>query len=155
VAEKIITQNKKARHDFAIVETYEAGMVLAGTEVKSCRLGKVNLKDSYGKIKGGEIFLVNCHISPYDFGNRANHDPLRERKLLFHKQEIRRLYGKVKERGFSLVPLKMYLKGGRVKVEMALGRGKKAYDKREEIRRRDLKREIQQEFRGKKLKGRF
>ncbi len=155
MAEKIIAQNKKARHDFAIVETYEAGMVLAGTEVKSCRIGKVNLKDSYGKIKRGEIFLVNCHISPYDFGNRANHDPLRERKLLFHKQEIRRLYGKVKERGFSLVPLKMYLKGGRVKVEMALARGKKTYDKREEIRRRDLKREIQQEFRGEKLKGRF
>jgi SsrA-binding protein len=141
---KLITKNKKARHDYHIVDTFEAGIVLQGSEVKSCRQGSVNLKDSYGRIVRGEIFLVNAHISQYRFANRFNHEPVRNRKLLFHKQEIKKFYGKLRERGLSLIPLAMYFnERGKVKVEMALARGKKQHDKREEIKRKDLKREMQ------------
>ncbi len=141
--QKIITQNKKAHHDYSVLEKFEAGIALVGSEVKSCRIGKVNLKDSYARIENGEIYLVAAHISPYSQANRFNHDPLRKRKLLLHKQEIKKLYGKIREKGQSFIPLKMYFnEKGRVKVEMALARGKKLYDRREDIKKRDLKREI-------------
>ncbi len=140
---KLLAQNKKARHDFFIEDTYECGISLAGTEVKSLRAGKVNLKDSYATLAGGEVYLKNMHISPYEQGNIFNCDPLRDRKLLLHKYEIRKLIGQVKERGYSLVPLKIYLKNSRVKVELALARGKKNYDKREDLQRRDAKREME------------
>ncbi|MCL6615157.1 MAG: SsrA-binding protein SmpB [Firmicutes bacterium] len=133
--------NRQARHDYFILETFEAGVALTGTEVKSLRAGRGNLKESYAEIRDGEVFLVNCHISPYDFGNRYNHDPLRPRKLLLHKAEIRRLYGKTREKGLTLIPLQLYFnERGRVKVELALAKGKKLYDKREEIARRDAER---------------
>ncbi|MCX7857952.1 MAG: SsrA-binding protein SmpB [Deltaproteobacteria bacterium] len=138
---RVVCTNRKARHDYEIVETYETGIVLKGTEVKALREGRANLKDSYAKIKDGEIFLMNAHISPYSFGNLNNHDPERERKLLMHKREIIRLLGKVKERGYTLVPLSMYFdRNNRVKVELALAKGKSKYDKRESIKRRDEKR---------------
>jgi SsrA-binding protein len=138
---KVVCTNRKARHDYEIVETYEAGIVLKGTEVKSLREGRANLKDSYAKIKDGEIFLLNAHISPYAYGNVNNHDPERQRKLLMHKREIMRLLGKVKERGYTLVPLSIYFdKNNRAKVELALAKGKSSYDKRESIKRRDEKR---------------
>jgi SsrA-binding protein len=138
---KVVCTNRKARHDYEIVETYEAGIVLKGTEVKSLREGRANLKDSYAKIKDGEIFLLNAHISPYVYGNVNNHDPERQRKLLMHKREIMRLLGKVKERGYTLVPLSIYFdKNNRAKVELALAKGKSSYDKRESIKRRDEKR---------------
>jgi SsrA-binding protein len=155
MAEKLICQNKKARHDYHILDSYEAGIVLRGSEVKSCRAGKANLKDGYGRIKEGEIFLINTHISPYTYAHQLNHDPLRERKLLFHKSEIKKLYGKMRERGLSLIPLKMYFKNGKVKVEMAVAKGKKLHDKREDIKRKDFAREAERDFRGKKLKGRL
>jgi len=155
MAEKIICQNKKARHDYHIIDTYEAGLVLKGSEVKSCRSGRANLKDSYAQIKDGEIYLVNTHISPYTYAHQFNHDPLRERKLLFHKSEIKRLYGKIREKGFTLIPLKMYFKNGKAKVEMAVAKGKRLHDKRDDIRRKDLAREVEKEFRGKKVKGRL
>lgn len=139
---KIVAENRKARHNYFIEDTYEAGLVLKGTEVKSLRDGRVNLKDSYGKITKGEVFVHQMHISPYPFAYYDNHDPLRPRKLLLHKSEIKRLYGKVNEMGYSLVPLQVYFKGGKVKVKLALARGKKKYDKRESIRRRDEKREL-------------
>ena len=142
--QKIIAQNKKARHDYQIIDTFEAGVVLLGSEVKSCRRGSANLKDSYGRIEQGEIFLVNANISPYPFANRFNHEPMRKRKLLFHKREIKKLYGKIRERGQAFVPLKLYFnEKGKVKVEMALVRGKKNYDRREDIRKKDLKREAE------------
>ena len=155
MAEKIICQNRKARHDFHISHTYEAGLVLHGSEVKSCRLGRANLKDSYGLIKEGEIYLVKTHISPYTHAHYFNHEPLRERKLLLHKREIKKLYGKMRERGFALIPLKMYFKNGKVKVEMAVAKGKRVHDKREDIKRKDFAREAEKEFRGKKIKGRW
>ncbi len=140
---KNIAVNRRARHDYFIEETFETGIALTGTEVKSLRLGKGNLQDSYAQISNNEIFLQNCHISPYDFGNRFNHDPLRTRKLLMHKEEIRRLFAKTREKGLTLVPLQMYFnEKGRVKVELALARGKKLYDKREDIAERDAKREM-------------
>lgn len=144
--EKLISRNRKAFHDYHIDETYEAGIVLTGTEVKSVRGAKVNLRDSYARVEGGELFLYNMHISPYDPGNRFNHDPLRTRKLLMHRAEIGRLAGKVKEKGYALVPLKVYLKQGLVKVELALARGKKAYDKRRDIAERDSRREMDRAF---------
>jgi len=153
--EKIICQNRKARYEYHIITTYEAGLVLKGSEVKSCRLGKANLKDSHGRIKEGEIYLVNTHISPYSYAHQLNHDPLRERKLLLHKGEIKKLYGKIKEKGLTLIPLKLYFKNGKVKVEMAVAKGKKLHDKREEIKRKDLAREAEKDFRGKKIKGRW
>ncbi len=147
--EKVISTNRKARHDYHIEETYEAGIVLTGTEVKSIRNARVNLKDSYARIENGEIFLYNMHISPYEQGNRFNHDPLRVRKLLMHKIEISRLFGKIKEKGYSLIPLKIYLTRGRVKLELGLAKGKKLYDKRRDIAERDSNREMERAFRDK------
>ncbi len=143
--DKIITKNKKAYHDYHVLETFEAGIVLKGTEVKSVKQGRINLKDSYAKIKDGEAFLINAHISPYKHGNVYNHDPTRTRKLLLHRKEIDKLFGKIKEKGLTLVPLKVYIKNGLVKVELGLCKGKKEYDKREDIKRRDLERELRYE----------
>jgi SsrA-binding protein len=141
---KIVCQNRKARFNYFILDKFEAGMVLVGTEVKSLRAGRANLKDSYGKITNGEVYLYNMHISPYPFAARGNHDPLRPRKLLLHKQEIKRLIGKVEEKGQSLIPLAVYFnKKGKAKVTMALAKGKRKYDKREAIRKRDEDRELQ------------
>ncbi len=139
---KLLAQNKKAYHDYFIEDTYECGIELVGTEVKSMRAGGVNLKDSYANLRNGEVILHNMHVSPYEKGNIFNRDPLRERKLLLHKYEIRKLIGKTKETGYSLVPLKVYLKGSRIKVELALAKGKKLYDKRDAIAERDSKRQI-------------
>ena len=139
---KLITENRKARHDYFIEETYEAGMVLLGTEVKSLRLGRVNLKDSYARINRGEVFVHQIHIGAYPFAYYGNHDPLRKRKLLLHKDEINKLYGKVNEKGFSLIPLKIYFQNGKAKLTLALARGKRKYDKRESIRRRDEQRDL-------------
>lgn len=144
---KVVAQNKKARHDYEIEETYEAGIVLTGTEIKSIRAGKVNLKDSYARIKDGEVFLLNMHISPYEQGNRFNHDPVRTRKMLLHKKEINKLIGLTKEKGYTLVPLKLYLKNGWAKVDLAVAKGKKLYDKREAMKKRDAQREIERAFR--------
>ena len=142
---KMIAVNKKARHDYFIEDEYETGMVLTGTEVKSLRMGKANLKDSYARIKNGEVYVHQMHISPYPFAYYNNHDPLRVRKLLLHKWEIRKLYGKVNEKGHALIPLKLYFKGGKVKLGLALAKGKRKHDKREDIRRRDQKRELDRE----------
>jgi len=139
---KVIAENRKARHDYTIEETFETGIVLTGTEVKSMRGGRVNLKDSYAAVEHGELFLYGMHISPYEQGNIFNVDPLRERKLLMHKKEIMRLLGKTKELGLTLVPLKVYFKRDKIKVELALARGKKLYDKREAEAARAAKREI-------------
>jgi SsrA-binding protein len=147
--DKVISTNRKARHDYHIEESYEAGIVLTGTEVKSVRNTRVNLKDSYARIENGEIFLYNMHISPYEPGNRFNHDPLRVRKMLMHKREIGRLTGKTQEKGYALIPLKIYLKKGLVKLELGLARGKKLYDKRRDIADRDSKREMERAFRDK------
>lgn len=133
---KLVAQNKKARHDYAIEETFEAGIVLQGTEIKSVRNARVNLKDSYARIDKGEIFLHNMHISPYEQGNRYNHDPLRTRKLLLHKKQISRLIGETKESGYSIVPLKMYIKDGYAKVLIGVARGKKKYDKRQDLKQK-------------------
>lgn len=150
---KIIHFNKKARFEYEIFEEIEAGIELRGTEVKSLRLGKVNFKDSYATIKHGEAFLYNLHISPYEQGNVFNHDPLRIKKLLLHKHEIKRLNGKIQEKGMTLVPTKIYLKNGRIKLELGLGKGKKIVDKRREIARRDEQRELQREFKEKRKFG--
>ena len=139
---KILTENRKARHTYFIEDTFEAGMVLKGTEVKSLRMGRVNLKDSYAKIKKGEVFVHQMHIAPYPFAYYSNHDPLRPRKLLLHKYEINKLYGKVNEMGFSLVPLKAYFQNGKVKLTLALVRGKRKFDKRQAIKQRDEKMEL-------------
>ena len=155
MAEKVICQNRKARHEYHIINTYEAGLALKGSEVKSCRLGRANLKDSYARFKDGEIYLIDTHISPYTYAHQFNHDPLRERKLLFHKSEIKRLYGKIREKGLTLIPLKMYFKNGKVKVEMAVVKGKRLHDKREDIKKRDLARELEKEFRGRRVKGKL
>jgi SsrA-binding protein len=144
---KVISQNKKAYHDFFIEETYEAGIVLQGTEIKSIRAGKVNLKDAFAKVQNGEVFLHNMHISPYEQGNRFNHDPLRTRKLLLHRREINKLIGLTKEQGYSLVPLKLYIKNGFAKILLGLGKGKKKYDKREDMKKREAQREIERAFR--------
>ncbi len=140
---KVVAQNRKARHNYFIEDSYEAGMVLKGTEVKALREGKANLKDGYARIKGGELFLMDVHISPYAFGNRLNHDPLRPRKLLMHGGEIHRLTGKVKEKGFSLIPLSIYFSRGKAKVSLALAKGKKLYDKRETLKRRAMEKEVE------------
>lgn len=145
---KSICTNRKAYHDYHIEETFEAGIALTGTEVKSLREGKANLKESYARIKDGELFLVNAHISPYSCGNIYNHEPKRTRKLLMHKREIDRLLGKVKERGFTLVPLSMYFnKRNKAKMELALAKGKTLYDKRESIKKKDEKRLTEREAR--------
>ena len=138
-----IINNKNARFEYEVLDTYEAGIVLLGTEVKSLRNKKVSIKEAYAKITKGEAFVISMNISPYDSGNRFNHDPLRERKLLLHKQEIKRLTGKVKEKGLSLIPLKLYFKNGKVKILLGLGRGKTKYDKRKSIQKRESDREIQ------------
>ena len=139
--QRLIADNRKARHDYHLFETYEAGVELLGTEVKAIREGRVNLKDSYGRIEGGQVFLCNLHISPYSHRGYAEHAPLRRRRLLLHRYEIRKLVGKTQERGFTLVPVRLYFKGGRVKVAVSLAKGKKTYDKRETIRRREIDRE--------------
>lgn len=139
---KLIAQNKKARHDYTIVETIEAGIVLQGTEIKSIRNSRINLKDGFVRIRNGEAFLVNVHISPYEQGNIFNHDPLRTRKLLLHKKQIDKLYGEMKQQGMSIVPLKVYLKDGYAKVLIGLAKGKKQYDKRESLKRKDQERQI-------------
>ena len=139
---KTIAENRKARHEYFVLESFEAGLVLTGTEVKSIRLGGVNLKDSWCSIEDGELFIKQMHISPYEKGNIYNRDPLRVRKLLMHKAEIHRLLGKVKTEGLTLVPLSLYFKDGRVKVQLGLCKGKKLYDKREDAAKRDAKREI-------------
>ncbi|NLA10716.1 MAG: SsrA-binding protein SmpB [Firmicutes bacterium] len=140
--EQLISRNRKAYHDYHIEETYEAGIVLKGTEVKSVRGARVNLRDSYARVEGGELYLFNMHISPYDPANRFNHEPRRTRKLLMHKSEIGRLAGKVQQKGYTLVPLKIYLRRGLVKVELGLARGKHLYDKRRSIAERDQRREM-------------
>ena len=140
---KALASNKKAFKDYFLLENYEAGIALTGTEVKSVRAGKLNFKDSYAQIKNGEVFLLNLHISPYAQGNRYNVDPDRTRKLLLHRKQIDRLLGKTQEKGMTLVPTKIYLKNGVVKLEIALGRGKKFYDKREEIKKTQAKRDLQ------------
>jgi SsrA-binding protein len=140
---KIICKNKKARFNFHIEDTFETGISLLGSEVKSLRGGKVDLSDAHGKIKGGEIFLVSANIAPYEQANRQNHEPIRDRKLLLHKREIKKLVGKVTERGFSLIPLKLYFRNGKVKVELALAKGKRAFDKREAIKKKDQRREME------------
>jgi SsrA-binding protein len=147
--EKIIAQNKTARLNYFIEDTYEAGIALVGTEVKALREGKANLKDSYALVKDGEVFVHEMHISPYTYGNRQNHDPLRVRKLLLHKGEIKRLYGKSRERGLALIPLKLYFKSGKVKIEIGVGRGKKLYDKRESLKVKEDRREIERGMRRK------
>ena len=140
-AERLIADNRKARHDYHLFDTYEAGIALLGTEVKAIREGRVNLKDSYGRVENGEVFLYNLHISPYSHRGYAAHEPLRKRKLLLNRAEIRKLIGKMVERGFTLVPVRMYFKNGRVKVAVSVAKGKKIYDKRETIRRRQVDRE--------------
>jgi SsrA-binding protein len=145
--DKVVATNRKAFHNFAILETFEAGLVLRGTEVKSLREGQVNFKDCYASVDNGEAWLIGCHISPYHHGSDANHDPERRRKLLLHQREIGRLLGKVAERGLTLVPLRLYFKRGRAKVELGLARGKKLHDKRAAIRERDERREMAKEVR--------
>lgn len=145
---KVIAENRKARHDYSILEAYEAGVELTGTEVKSLRAGRVNLKDSYAQVINGELFLEGVHISPYEQGNRYNVDPLRRRRLLMHKREILKLYGQIKQEGLTLVPLKLYFSRGKVKVEIAKCKGKKLYDKRDSAASKDAKREIERAFRG-------
>jgi SsrA-binding protein len=140
---KIVCQNRKAYHDYSIEETVEAGIQLLGTEVKSLRDGKANLKDSYVLIKDSEVILLNCHISPYSHGNIMNHDPLRTRKLLLHRKEIERLRGKMQQKGYTLIPLKIYFKGPYAKVEIGLARGKRLYEKRETIKEREAKKDIE------------
>lgn len=144
---KIVSENRKARHDYHIHETYEAGIALTGTEVKSLRAGKANLKDSYARIDKGEVMLHQLHISPYEQGNRFNHDPLRVRKLLMHRYEINKLIGKTKEKGYTLVPLKLYFTRGKAKLELGLATGKHTYDKRHDIAERDAKREMARDLR--------
>jgi len=148
---KILAQNRKARHLYFIEDKYEAGIVLQGTEVKSVRAGRANLKDSYARVDGGELFLYNMHISPYEPGNRFNHEPLRVRKLLMHRREINRLTGYVQEKGYTLVPLSIYFSGGKVKVELALARGKKDFDKRRSIAEKDARREMERAFKDRQL----
>jgi SsrA-binding protein len=153
VGRKVIASNRKARHDYAILDTYEAGVALVGTEVKSLRLGRASLVDSFATVDDGEVWLRGLHIAEYDLGTWTNHEPRRTRKLLLHKSEILKLIGKTKESGLSLVPLSMYFKDGKVKVELGLARGKKAYDKRQSLAKRDAEREISRAA-GRAFKGR-
>ncbi len=146
---KIVTKNRKARFNYFIEETFEAGIVLLGTEVKSIRDGKINLSDSYADFRSGELFLMNCHISPYTHSHYDNHDPLRRRKLLLKKRELRRLEVKVLQRGFTLIPTRVYLKRGLIKIEIGLGKGKRSYDKRETMKKRDQERDIRASMKGK------
>ena len=144
MASKILAKNRKARFEYEIQKTMEVGISLQGTEVKSIRAGQINLAESYCRVDDNlQIYLMNAHISQYDFGNRHNHDPLRPKCLLLHRSEIRRLYGQVKEQGLALIPLKIYLKGGIIKMELALGRGKKLYDKRQTMKKQDAQRDVE------------
>jgi SsrA-binding protein len=145
---KQIAANRKAYHDYFVDETYEAGVALVGTEVKSLRAGRVNLRDSYAELRGDELYLVGVHIGAYEQGNVWNHEPLRARKLLMHRKEIDRIMIKVKERGYTLVPTKLYFKGSRVKIELGLARGKRQYDKRTDLARRDAQRDVERALRG-------
>ncbi|HSR52731.1 MAG TPA: SsrA-binding protein SmpB [Acidobacteriota bacterium] len=146
MSRKLIVKNKKALFEYEILETLEAGLVLHGTEIKSIREGRVNLKESYARIQNGEVWLEGCHISPYSHGNIHNHDPLRPRKLLLHKREIHQLTGKVEQKGLTLIPLALYLSKGKAKLDLAVGRGKKLHDKRETARRKTVEREIEAEL---------
>lgn len=148
---KLIANNKKAYHDYFIDETYETGVALHGTEVKSMRMGKCSIKESFVRIENGEVFVYGMHVSPYEKGNIFNKDPLRVKKLLMHRYEINKLEGKIKEKGYTLVPLQVYFKKGRVKVEIGLARGKKLYDKRESIAKKDARRETEREFKVRNL----
>ena len=148
---KLIANNKKAYHDYFIEETYEAGISLHGTEVKSLRMGKCSIKESFVRIEKGEVFIYGMHVSPYEKGNIFNRDPLRVKKLLLHKGEINKLVGKIAEKGFTLVPLKVYFKGSLVKVEIGLAKGKKLYDKRADIAKKDMRREAEKEFKVRNL----
>jgi SsrA-binding protein len=145
-ADRIAVQNRKARHEFHVLDTWEAGIVLQGTEVKSLRDGKANLQDSFARLDRGELWLYNLHISPYEMGNRFNHDPLRPRKLLMHRRELRRLVGEVEQKGLTLVPLDIHFSNGIAKVKLALVRGKKLHDKRDALRERDDKRDVERAF---------
>ena len=145
---KIIVVNKRARFDYEISETFEAGLVLQGTEVKSLRDGRVSLQDAYADVQSGEVFRLNAHINPYDHGNRFNHEPERPRKLLLHKREIKRLIGKTQEKGLTLIPTRMYFTHGKAKIELGLAKGKKQYDKRQELKRRSAQRDIERAIRG-------
>ena len=149
---KLIANNKKAYHDYFILDTYETGISLAGTEVKSLRMGKCSIKESFVRIENGEVFIYGMHISPYEKGNIFNKDPLRPRKLLLHKYEINKLLGKTKEKGIAIVPLKVYFKGSLVKVEIGLAKGKKLYDKRQDIAKKDQQREASRDFKIRKLR---
>ncbi len=144
---KIVAQNRRAYRDYWIEETLEAGIVLQGSEVKALREGRVNIQDGYAQVEGGEVFLLNVHISPYAHGNYFNHDPLRPRKLLLHKREIKRLIGKVQQRGYTLIPLSIYFTRGKAKVELALAKGKKLYDRREELKRKIMEKEFERGYR--------
>ncbi|MFZ3138906.1 MAG: SsrA-binding protein SmpB [Thermodesulfovibrionales bacterium] len=146
---KVVCQNRKAFHDYSIEDTLEAGIALSGTEVKSLREGKANLKDSYVLVKGGEVFLLNCHISPYSHGNIMNHDPVRTRKLLLHRKEIDRMSGKAAAKGYTLIPLKIYFKASFAKVEIGLAKGKRLFEKRDSIKEREAKREIEKAMKNK------
>ena len=148
---KLIANNKKAYHDYFIEDTYEAGIELAGTEVKSLRMGRCSIKESYIQIEKGEVFVYGMHISPYEKGNIFNKDPLRIRKLLLHAYEIRKIEGKIREKGYTLVPLKVYFKGSLVKIEIGIAKGKKLYDKRQDIAKKDQRREAEREFKVKNL----
>lgn len=148
---KLIANNKKAFHDYFIEDTYEAGISLAGTEVKSLRMGKCSIKESFIRVERGEVYIYGMHISPYEKGNIFNKDPLRERKLLMHRYEINKLKGKIQEKGYTLVPLQVYFKGSLVKVEIGLARGKKLYDKRADIAKKDQRRELEKDFKVKNL----
>lgn len=150
--QKLIANNKKAYHDYFIDEKYEAGIALHGTEVKSMRMGKCSIKESFIRIENGEVFVYGMHVSPYEKGNLFNKDPLRVRKLLLHRSEINKLQGKIKEKGYTLVPLQVYFKDGKVKVEIGLAHGKKLYDKREDIAKKDQRREAEKEFKIRNLR---
>jgi SsrA-binding protein len=143
---KTVAQNKKANHDYFIEETFEAGIVLQGTEIKSVRNGKVQLRDAFVRIRNNEAWISNMHISPYEQGNRFNHDPIRSRKLLLHKRQISQLIGTIKEQGMTIVPIKMYMKDGYAKVLIGIGKGKKNYDKREDLKKKEAKREVERAF---------
>ncbi len=148
-AGKVLAQNKKASHDYFIEETIEAGMVLQGTEIKSIRAGKIQLKDSFVQIRNNQAWISNMHISPYEQGNRFNHDPLRVRKLLLHKKQISELLGRTKQEGYTIVPLKMYIKDGYAKLLIGVGKGKKNYDKRDDLKKKEAKREMERVFKAK------
>lgn len=154
-AERTIVKNRKAFSDFTILQRIEAGIVLTGTEVKSTKDGKISLKEGFCYMRDGELWLKNVHISQYPYGNRINHDPLRERKLLLHRGEIVKVGGKLKEKGFTLVPLRVYVKGGKVKLELGLVSGKRQYDKREEIKKKDERRELERDFKLSHLPGKL